>query len=243
MPHVHSIKSNARREARRRNLDPETAVRAHNGGWAVFDASTPKAAGQTAAGKPKGKGLKARTLARMAANRAASQTAAAHATPPRTFPSFGRAKAAAAATIKRAGLNSDALVVVELTDTATGMPRFGFVPAAEAANFVVVTEAPTKPAESTAKRSRPTAREAKRKRSDKPRDAGGSKGDDVLTMLLQPSGAAMPDICKATGWLPHTARARISGLAQKHNLTIERKRLMNVTWYYATQNAKTKEAA
>lgn len=64
---------------------------------------------------------------------------------------------------------------------------------------------------------------------------GGSKTALVLSMLLDTRGATMPEITKATGWLPHTARARISGIVKKEKLSISRERLLGVSTYKATR--------
>lgn len=55
----------------------------------------------------------------------------------------------------------------------------------------------------------------------------------VIAMLRGPQGAAVADLCKATAWLPHTLRARISGIAKglPKGETIARTRLMKVTFY------------
>lgn len=67
------------------------------------------------------------------------------------------------------------------------------------------------------------------------REGSGKLLETVLGMITAKGGATMPEILKATGWLPHTARARISGLAAKHKLKIERERFMGVTTYKATK--------
>ncbi len=51
----------------------------------------------------------------------------------------------------------------------------------------------------------------------------GSKRALVIGMLQQPNGASMVDLIAATGWLPHTTRAALTGL-RKAGLTVERRR-------------------
>lgn len=63
--------------------------------------------------------------------------------------------------------------------------------------------------------------------------AGGTKTAQVLAMITAPGGANIDDICKATGWLPHTARARISGIVKANKLTIRRTRLLGKNIYQA----------
>ncbi len=40
----------------------------------------------------------------------------------------------------------------------------------------------------------------------------GSKRAQIIDMLRRPDGAAMDELIAATGWLPHTTRAALSGL-------------------------------
>lgn len=54
-----------------------------------------------------------------------------------------------------------------------------------------------------------TPKAAKSKSEKTPR-VTGANFDMVAKMLREPGGAAISSICKATKWLPHTARARIS---------------------------------
>ena len=49
----------------------------------------------------------------------------------------------------------------------------------------------------------------------------GSKRALVLSLLQQEQGASLDDLVQATGWLPHTTRAALSGF-RKQGTTIER---------------------
>ncbi|MGQ7385883.1 DUF3489 domain-containing protein, partial [Streptococcus suis] len=42
------------------------------------------------------------------------------------------------------------------------------------------------------------------------RGSGGEKFVAVASLLRKPGGASMDEVTKATGWKPHSARARIS---------------------------------
>ena len=42
-----------------------------------------------------------------------------------------------------------------------------------------------------------------------------SKKDKVLGLLRRDGGAALAEITEATGWLPHTGRAMLTGLRKK----------------------------
>jgi hypothetical protein len=220
-PHVHSIKSNARREARKAGLDPDICVKPSGDGWIVM---RPHAKAPTKAEQRKTKRAATAKTAKPAEKPA-----------PRAFPTYAGARAAATTTAMRSGLAPETFVVVALPQgrAEAYADAYGFLPATDTADYVVVTK--DTPRAEKPKPAPRTKTDRTKHTGNKPRDAGGAKGDTVLAMLLNPNGAAMPDICKATDWLPHTARARISGLALKHKLTIERKRLMGVTWYYASR--------
>ena len=49
---------------------------------------------------------------------------------------------------------------------------------------------------------------------------GPSKTEMVLTLLKRPEGATLDELLAATGWLPHTTRAAMTGLKKKgHQIT------------------------
>jgi hypothetical protein len=64
----------------------------------------------------------------------------------------------------------------------------------------------------------------------------GTTTEAALTLMLRSGGAAITEICQATRWLPHTARARISGIAKaRKDLDIVRTRNADkVSVYTAT---------
>lgn len=43
----------------------------------------------------------------------------------------------------------------------------------------------------------------------------GSKANQVLQLLMRPEGATIAQMVTATGWLPHTTRAALTGLKKK----------------------------
>ncbi|WP_237438079.1 DUF3489 domain-containing protein [Alteraurantiacibacter buctensis] len=50
-----------------------------------------------------------------------------------------------------------------------------------------------------------------------------SKSDLVLGLLQRPEGATIDQLVAATGWLPHTTRAALTGLRKKgHSVTSEK---------------------
>ena len=61
--------------------------------------------------------------------------------------------------------------------------------------------------------------------------APGFKRDRVIALLQRPQGAAMAELIKATGWLPHTTRAALSGL-RKNGMVLERFRDEELTTRY-----------
>ncbi|MXO70291.1 DUF3489 domain-containing protein [Alteraurantiacibacter buctensis] len=50
-----------------------------------------------------------------------------------------------------------------------------------------------------------------------------SKANQVLQLLMRPEGATIAQMVTATGWLPHTTRAALTGLKKKgHVVTSEK---------------------
>ena len=49
----------------------------------------------------------------------------------------------------------------------------------------------------------------------------GSKQALVVELLSRPEGASLDDLVAATGWLPHTARAAVTGL-RRRGIAVER---------------------
>ena len=74
----------------------------------------------------------------------------------------------------------------------------------------------------------PTAPEAPVKRT--------TKQDLVLALLQAEAGASLNAIVEDTGWLPHTARAALSGLRKKGH-TIVRTKVEGETRYSAAATA------
>jgi len=70
------------------------------------------------------------------------------------------------------------------------------------------TEQPTEPAQVAA--------------AKKPR--GPSKIAAVIALLERPQGATLTEMVEATGWLPHTTRAALTGLKKKDHVITKNKR-------------------
>jgi hypothetical protein len=71
-----------------------------------------------------------------------------------------------------------------------------------------------------------TIRRTKSEATPAPVDPGvraGSKRALIISLLQRTEGATLDDLIAATGWLPHTTRAALTGL-RKTGLTIERSR-------------------
>jgi hypothetical protein len=62
----------------------------------------------------------------------------------------------------------------------------------------------------------------------------GSKIETVIGLLRSDNGAALAAMVEATGWLPHTTRAALTGLRKKGHAVIKAKR-DGVTVYQITQ--------
>ena len=63
-----------------------------------------------------------------------------------------------------------------------------------------------------------------------------TKIDKVIALLKRKQGATLDEMVKATGWLPHTTRAAMTGLKKKGH-TIERGKRGEVSCYRITKSA------
>lgn len=59
---------------------------------------------------------------------------------------------------------------------------------------------------------------------DRPSRRHGSKSDAVISLLERQAGATIGELAEATGWLPHTTRAALTGLRKKGYLIQRGKR-------------------
>ena len=59
------------------------------------------------------------------------------------------------------------------------------------------------------------------------------KNDQVVALLKREGGASLADITEATGWLPHTARAALTGFRKK-GFTISKAKADGVTRWLIT---------
>ena len=85
-----------------------------------------------------------------------------------------------------------------------------------------MTEAQAPAGKPATKRTRKMAREpeAMSPAAAQPRV---NKSDLVIGLLQRPGGATLDEMVAATGWLPHTTRAALTGLKKKgHQLTSEK---------------------
>jgi len=86
--------------------------------------------------------------------------------------------------------------------------------------------------QTTIKRPRRMAREAKPEAASAPLAAKSqSKAALVEDLLTRSDGASLDDLCQATGWLPHTCRAFLTGLRKKGKAIERSKREDGVTVY------------
>lgn len=63
-----------------------------------------------------------------------------------------------------------------------------------------------------------------------------TKSDQVIAQLKRKNGATLDDLVGATDWLPHTARAAMTGLKKKGH-TIERTKVDGVSRYSIAASA------
>jgi hypothetical protein len=80
-------------------------------------------------------------------------------------------------------------------------------PATQKAHGALPKARPTSKA-TTARKPARSHREARHARP-------GSKTAKVLDLLRRPGGASLPELQKATGWLPHSVRGFLSGALRK----------------------------
>jgi hypothetical protein len=107
-------------------------------------------------------------------------------------------------------------------------------------------EQPNEPSEKPARKSRRAAKPAGRKGAKRatgdtaPR--AGSKLALVIDMLGARGGATIDALVKATGWLPHTTRAALTGL-RKRGYRIEKERGDDdATWYRVIGRSAAKQS-
>jgi hypothetical protein len=67
-----------------------------------------------------------------------------------------------------------------------------------------------------------------------PAPTKSSKLDKVLALLRREEGATLAELTEATGWLPHSARAALTGLRKKGH-AIERTKRGDLTCYHSAQ--------
>jgi hypothetical protein len=80
-----------------------------------------------------------------------------------------------------------------------------------------------KTARPTTKRTRKMAREPKSVRTEETPPKRLTKSAEVLALLTRPEGTTLDQLIAATGWLPHTARAAMTGLKKKgHVITSDK---------------------
>jgi predicted ArsR family transcriptional regulator len=61
----------------------------------------------------------------------------------------------------------------------------------------------------------------------------GKNGEKLIALLKQDGGATLADIATATGWLPHSARAMLTGLRKK-GYALDKTKVDGVTLYRVT---------
>jgi len=66
----------------------------------------------------------------------------------------------------------------------------------------------------------------------------GTRSDQLLALLRRENGASLADITAATNWLPHSARAALTGLRKK-GAAIDKRKVDGVTRYFVAQEPVT----
>lgn len=68
---------------------------------------------------------------------------------------------------------------------------------------------------------------SKPKKSKRPE----TRTEQLLALLRRDNGASLADITTATGWLPHSARAALTGLRKK-GVAIDKRKMNEITRYF-----------
>ena len=74
------------------------------------------------------------------------------------------------------------------------------------------------------------------KQTDKAAPKRETKIDKVVALLKRKQGATLDEMVRATGWLPHTTRAAMTGLKKKGHM-IERDKRGEVSCYRIKKSA------
>ena len=69
-----------------------------------------------------------------------------------------------------------------------------------------------------------TVAPSRRRVAGAPEPTKGTKTEQVLGLLRRKEGAILAEIVAATGWLPHTTRAALTGLRKKGHVLEKTKR-------------------
>ena len=87
--------------------------------------------------------------------------------------------------------------------------------------------------QATSKKADDTKAAIAAQHSSQPRE---TKIGKVIALLERKDGATLDEMVKATGWLPHTTRAALTGLKKK-GYTIKRDKRGDVTCYHIMKSA------
>ena len=81
--------------------------------------------------------------------------------------------------------------------------------------------------------SKAAARPAAQKRATASAPKPEKKTEKLIALLKREGGASLDEITGATGWLPHSARAMLTGLRKK-GFTLDRTKVHGTTRYAIT---------
>ena len=70
-----------------------------------------------------------------------------------------------------------------------------------------------------------------------------TKSDKVIALLSRARGAALDEICKATNWQPHSARAFLTGLRKKGFVLVREQKGEEGTSYRITARSSAEDAS
>jgi len=87
-----------------------------------------------------------------------------------------------------------------------------------------------------------TARQRRAAQAETQLNPGGTKQAHVIALLERDTGATLDDLVAATGWLPHTTRAALTGLRHKGFVLDKSKRQDGITVYCISSARQASEA-
>jgi hypothetical protein len=87
------------------------------------------------------------------------------------------------------------------------------------------------PAPEPTRRGQKAADRGKEAQAEAGEPRGGSKRAQIIALMQRKTGATLDEMVEATGWLPHTTRAALTGLRYKGHALAKSKNEAGTTVY------------